>query len=86
MGAADVVAVIGRLLRAAHADQGGISTVGADARRGLDGGGGHGRSVSAPKGKSNGTTTANADHFEVGMYHSRAALLSLVGGRPQGDA
>ena len=53
VGAADVVAVIGRLRRAAHADKGGLSTVGADARHGLKGWGGHGRSVSAPKGKSN---------------------------------
>ena len=54
VGAADVLAVIGRLLkRAAHADKGGISTVGADTRRGLKGWGGHERSVRAPTGKGN---------------------------------
>ena len=54
VGAAAVLAVSGRLLSAAHADKGGISTVGADARRGLKGWGGHERSVSVPTGKSNG--------------------------------
>jgi hypothetical protein len=55
VGAADALAVIGRLLKgAAHADKVGTSTVGADARRGLKGWGGHERSVRAPTGKGNG--------------------------------
>jgi len=53
VGAADVLAVIGRLLSAAHADKAGLSTVGADAQCGLKGWGGHERSVSAPPRKSN---------------------------------
>ena len=55
VGAADVLAVIGRRLkRAAHADKVGTSTVGADARREIKGWGGHETSVSPHTGKGNG--------------------------------
>ena len=56
VGAAAVIAVIGRLLGAADTDQGGNSTVGAEARRGLKGWGGHERSVRVPAEKGNGIT------------------------------
>jgi hypothetical protein len=47
VGAAVVLAVIGWLLHAAHADQGGTTTVGADTQPGLNDWGGHERSANA---------------------------------------
>jgi hypothetical protein len=83
VGAADVLAVSGRPLRAAPADKRVRSTSGAEARRELEGWGGHERSVRAPAAKGNGMNERRLHRGKEAFDHGVVnGGVHAIGARP----